>query len=113
MDEKKTKNELLAQLHLRIFCVGIRQMESTKRILFQRYSLKGIFRTNMDAELLEIVPEAKKKFNEIIEPKEELAKNNEHHLKMKLFFEAVSEVRCKICDEMQQHKKKQEEPKKL
>jgi hypothetical protein len=109
MEEEKKKNELLVKLHLRVFCVGIRQMDSTKRILLERYVYrKSIFHSFMDSELLENVPGTMKKFIEIITPKRELLENNRRQ-KMHLFFEAVSEVRSKICKK-HQNDEKHEEP---
>ena len=97
-------------MHLRIFCVGIRQLDSTKRIFSESDNEKSIFHANMAPDLLQIVPGAMKKFNEIIAPKEELAKKDMHQ-EENLFFEAVVEVRKEIC-EKQQHNEKYEKPKK-
>ena len=107
MEEEK-KNELLAQLNLRTFCVGIRQMDSSKRIFSRTVNRNGIFHSYMASELLEILPGAMKKFNEIIAPKAKLLKKNWHQGN-KLIFEAVSEVRSKICDERQWQNEKQEQ----
>jgi len=106
-EEEKKKNELLAQMHLRIFCLGIRQMDSTKRILLNKYTIdtKKIFHTCMFSDLLKIVPGAMKKFDEIIAPKEELLKEKNLKQKMDLFFEAVSEVRSKMCEKQEENKK--------
>ena len=108
MEEEK-KNELLVQMHLRIFCVGIRQIDSSKQILEKRYVFgKSIFQTFMDSELLEFVPIAMEKFNEIVYPKEELLEKDEN-LEENLFFEAVSEVRSKMCENQPQNDEKQEQ----
>jgi len=107
---EEEKNDLFAQLHLRTFCVGIRQMDSTKQILYINEFRRKTFHAIMAAELLECVSGAMKKFNEIIAPKEELAQKNPHE-KKNLFLEAVSEVRREIC-EKQQNYEKYEQPKK-
>ena len=90
-EKKKKKNELFAQLHLGIFCVGIRQMDSTKQILDKtnivQRSINHSF-TFMVSELLENVPGAMKKFNKIIAPKEKLLKENPQQ-QNEIFFQVI------------------------
>ena len=95
IEEKKQKRMLLEFLHLRIFCVGIRQkinMKEEQQLVEKNSELKDLYGK---LDLLDILPEKKAIVeNEILAALKMEIQNVDMD---KLFKEALPLIRDKIC----------------